>query len=313
MKKWSAFSLMVILTSLITSNVLGQKVELLKTTLLSHYPSASGISFFENKLYVIGDDAKHILIVDTSHRTLDSIILFPMNTYRIPWDKKPDMESLFIGHRRGQAYLIGLPSFSSPIRNKIVLMPLADSKQTKILDFPHPATRLKELEIAETNIEGSTIVGKNIILSNRANLSQPYNYLVLIRATSKGVKRMKGWSKMECILPAANGVTGLSGLEYIKERDLLLFTASTEATASANADGAIGNSYLGMIENFSKKTKQNRITPDQMINLSQQLQIGPQKLEGITVAYSTDTSLMLHIVADNDDGKSIIYKVLFTR
>jgi hypothetical protein len=51
-----------------------------------------------------------------------------------------------------------------------------------------------------------------------------------------------------------------------------------------------------------------------MINLSQQLQIGPQKLEGITVAYIYEYIIeMLHIVADNDDGKSIIYKVLFTR
>ena len=93
---------------------------------------------------------------------------------------------------------------------------------------------------------------------------------------------------------------------------MLLFTASTEATTSANMDGAIGDSYLGMINNFSKKTKQKDIAPDKLINLSQQLGIGHQKLEGLTVERSTNSSLQLHIVADNDDGKSIIYKVLLT-
>jgi len=312
MKRWFAFRLMVFLISLTINNVHAQKVELIKTTLLAHYPSASGISYYKDKLYVIGDDARHLMVLDTTHQAIDSVLLFPGNTYRIPWDKKPDMESLFIGKRSRKQYLIVLPSFSSPIRNKIGLVPLENIRQTTIKEWQHPDPKLKALGIEETNIEGSTMVGNKILASNRANLSQRNNYLLLIPSKSKGIKKMRGWSKIICTLPGINGVIGISGLEYIKEKDLLLFTASTEATTSANMDGEIGDSYLGLIYNFSKKTKQKSIVPDELINLSQQLQIGHQKLEGLTAEPSFNATFKLHIVADNDDGRSIIYKVLLT-
>ena len=42
---------------------------------LDHYPSASGIEYFDNSFYIIGDDAKNILVIENDLNSKDSIYL----------------------------------------------------------------------------------------------------------------------------------------------------------------------------------------------------------------------------------------------
>jgi len=110
MKKWSTCRLLAILIVLTVSKTYAQKVELLKTSMISDYPSASGIEYHNGRLYIIGDDAKNVLITDTAHRKIDSILLFPSAGYRLSWKEKPDMESFFLGVYKKQQYLISILS-----------------------------------------------------------------------------------------------------------------------------------------------------------------------------------------------------------
>jgi hypothetical protein len=111
-------------------------------------------------------------------------------------------------------------------------------------------------------------------------------------------------------LPKANGVVGISGLEYVKEKDLLLFVASTENTDNATEDGTIGDSYLGYINNISQKLDQQEIKADTLISFSKAINKEKNyKIESIAVESVNENELLLHLAADNDDGKSTLFKI----
>ncbi|HEX6848604.1 MAG TPA: hypothetical protein VF144_16580, partial [Chitinophagaceae bacterium] len=57
------------------------------------YPSASAIEYYDGKLYIMGDDAVNLLILDTSLNILDSITVVDYPAKRIPKDIKPDFEA----------------------------------------------------------------------------------------------------------------------------------------------------------------------------------------------------------------------------
>jgi hypothetical protein len=111
-------------------------------------------------------------------------------------------------------------------------------------------------------------------------------------------------------LPDNKHVTGLSGISYIPDSDLLLFTATTELTARAYADGPIGDSYLGYIKHFSKKLTQKQVNPDSFINLSEFLgKDKPHKIESVVAEQVNDENMIIHLASDNDDGKSTLFKL----
>src|SRR6187549_77687 len=93
MKKQIICALVVILIASINEESTAQKIKLLKKTHLADYPSASSLEFYKDKLYVIGDDASSIWILDNEHRLLNSIILFPSKDKRIDRATKADLES----------------------------------------------------------------------------------------------------------------------------------------------------------------------------------------------------------------------------
>ena len=53
----------------------GNKDLLQEVKQLPHYPSTSGIEYINNKIYIIGDDANNLLVLDSNLNTIDSILL----------------------------------------------------------------------------------------------------------------------------------------------------------------------------------------------------------------------------------------------
>src|SRR5258705_11813598 len=60
------------------------------------YPSASGIEFLDGKIYVIGDDANDLLVLDTGLNIIDSIPLYSFPEKRIAKAVKADLESITV-------------------------------------------------------------------------------------------------------------------------------------------------------------------------------------------------------------------------
>jgi hypothetical protein len=99
----------------------------------------------------------------------------------------------------------------------------------------------------------------------------------------------------------------------VAEKDLLLFTASEEATTSAYEDGAIGDSYLGWINNFSEAWKSAAVVPTKVLKLPTfHPAFQHQKIESVCVESQQGRRYLLHLAADNDNGKTVLFKVALT-
>jgi hypothetical protein len=307
MKKWSIYSLVVTLTALMY-NLSFAQVDLLKTTQLNTFPSASSLSFYNNRLYVLGDDAPGMLILNSDHEKIQDKELFETEGNRLDKEEKADLEASTLYLNGSKKYLIGISSFSAVNRNKILIYDLSKSSHApRIITVKDP---LQKLAIEETNIEGAAFAKEKLLLSNRANNTHRYNYLIVADFDLEKGVLTKDATSIKLELPATDGVAGISGLEYVKERDLLLFVASTENTANAIEDGAIGDSYLGYISKISKKLDQKEIKADTLISFSKAFNKDKvYKIESVAVESENSHELLLHLAADNDDGKSTLFKV----
>jgi hypothetical protein len=274
-------------------------LQLLTSTELN-FPSASAIEFYQDKLYVFGDDATYLLVLSGSYQPIDSISYWPEKIQRITKKKKPDIESSLIIEKEGKLFLTGIGSMSDDNRWKAIIYNLADKTVSTTVN-PFPAQHFSK--ISQLNIEGSTVVNNTIVFGNRANNSMPVNYILFWKGNdSVNTKKL--------LFPKNKKVAGISSLYYVKEKDMLLITASEEETASTTADGAIGESYLGWIENFSTKMNDTAFSPDQFYKLSNaDKAFTKQKIEAVCVEKTDKDEMILHLAADNDNGKSRLFKL----
>ncbi|MFN2437825.1 MAG: hypothetical protein ABR503_01410 [Chitinophagaceae bacterium] len=311
MKKCKIYSLVIILILLIQNSSIAQEIKLLKTTHFPHYPSASTIAIYNDRIYIIGDDAPYMLIIDTNHQVLDSIRLFFNTTKRIDKDEKADIESSFLFDKNNNTYLVALSSFSTRKRNKCIVFNL--SKKRKKAKIKNQRSLFAE-GISDWNIEGATWMNRHLIIANRANLTHKVNQLLIGNFHLRHGIRQKEIKAISINLSQKQGITGISGLTYLSKSDILLFTASTEKTLNSYEDGEIGESYLGVITDISKKINGENLTADKFINLSKLfVSTTLQKIESIAVESETQENMIIHLAADNDNGESTLFKIQLKR
>jgi len=270
------------------------------------YPSASAIEYFDEKLYVVGDDATNLLVLDTSLNIIDSIPLLSYPGKRIPKDTKPDLEASALN--ADNLFLFGSGSLS-PYRNFVWRLNLK-TKDNDSINLESLFLKAKGLGIEQINIEGACFVSGKLILVNRGNKGHRNHHFIITDE--------KFWTNDSSfqisIIPfeIQNDTTsfkGISGLCYAKESDQLIMTVSTEDTRNAYDDGTIGKSYLWIINNISNKLDNKTLSPDKIIDLEE---IDPlfkkQKIESAIVIRETNELINLVLVADNDDGSSTIFR-----
>ena len=276
-----------------------------------NYPSASAVEYYDGKLYIMGDDAPNMIILDTNLNIIDSvsIVLHPAN--RIPKDSKPDLEAAaFYGIDSDPTiFLFGSGSLD-PFRNSGWKYSLHTKTRDNIYLQPL-YNRIKQTGIQQLNIEGAAFVNDKLVLVNRGNKSYPFNHLIITNESS--LLNDTNFQISIIPLPAQKDTTsfkGISGLCYAKESDKLIMTVSIEDTKSTYEDGAIGKSYLWIINDISTKLNNKAIKRDRVIDL-EYIDSGfkGQKIESAVVIKETDRSIYLVLVADNDDGSSTIFKM----
>jgi hypothetical protein len=271
------------------------------------YPSASSVEYYEGKLYVMGDDATNLLVIDTNLNILDSVPLITFSNRRIPKDVKPDLEASAIDSA-GNLYLFG--SGSTEHRNSAWRYNLKN-KNIDSINFEPLYSKIKNAGVEQINIEGACFVAEKLILVNRGNKSYPENHLIIINENF--------WDDVGniqfSVIPFssqkdASEFRGISGLCYAKNTDKLIMTVSTEDTRSSYEDGPIGKSYLWAINNISTKLNDKTISRNRLVDLEYlDPRFKGQKIESATVINETDKLIYLVLVADNDDGSSTIFKM----
>jgi len=290
------------------------------------YPSASSIEYYDGKLYLMGDDATKLLVLDTNLNIVDSIPIISYPENRIPKDIKPDLEASALNG--DTLFLFGSGSLS-PYRNFAwrhnlktpvsdgwtAYPPLSALQDNNRVNLEPLFMKVKELGIEQINIEGACFVSGKLILVNRGNKGYPHNHLIITDE-----KILDNDSSFQIfIIPLAPqkdtaSFKGVSGICYARESDQLILTVSTEDISNSYDDGTIGKSYLWIINDISTKIKDRALGNKRVIDLEYiDTRFKGQKIEAATVIKETDKLIYLALVADNDDGSSTVFKMSITK
>ena len=293
-------------------------VQLLQFLLLANFPSGSSIDYYANKLYLLGDDARVILILDPHYNVVDSMRLFDYPEKRISKSQKVDLESSAIVTIAGNKHLLALGSASTNDRKKNLLVPLTGdgaidhSKPVASNSITTFVDRLTARGVKIVNIEGASVMHHNLILANRGNRNYPNNHLFVTEEDFWNRQKEAALRVIPIELVGTQSeFLGISELCYVESKDMFLFTFTTELTSNAYDDGRIGNSYIGWVTKVTTKLKQSKLRLDGLINLSDaNLEFKNQKIEGICVEHVNNNELLLHLISDNDNGESKLFKTL---
>lgn len=285
------------------------KVKLQEFKELSDYPSGSGIEFFNEKLYIVGDDAKDIQVLDKNWKKETSIPLFDSAELRIPKKIKADLEASTVIEVNKIPRLLLLGSGSTLNRNRAILVNLDDHFKEE-MDVTGFYNQIKD-DLQHVNIESSAVILGKLLMGNRANLNSPENNIIVTDIDFWKHPEQAEWNKVIFDLPKTEGkVLGLSGMSYSHKNDWLICTMSTEATSNSYDDGVIGDSYLAIVENASRKISRKKMNVNELINMSEvDDAFKGYKLESCTILSEKNGRIKMHLVADNDTGKSFLFRV----
>ena len=276
---------------------------------LKTFPSGSGIEFFDDKLYIVGDDAANILVTNKRWKAKSEIKLFNSKEKRIPKNVKADLEATTVLQLDNNNYLLVMGSGSAEPRNKGILV---DVKTEKIKEFDCTVfyDRLRASGITDLNIEGAVQVHEFLVFCNRANEGNPINQLII---TSPDFFRRQQDASIQLLdvdLSDYEGIIGISGLTYSYTHDQLIFTTSIEDTANNYDDGPIGKSYLGFVENGYRKIWRHKMKVNELIDLpGTHKEFKGHKVESVCIQSERNRSIKMHMVADNDTGETFLFKV----
>jgi hypothetical protein len=271
-----------------------------------NYPSASAVEYVNGKLYIMGDDATKMLVLDTNFNVVDSVQLFNNLEKRIPKNIKQDIESILFLKDSNKLMLLGSGSLS-PNRDTAFLLDI-DTKEKERKSLKQFYSIVRSLGIKEINIEGAVNINNEYIIANRGHLSYPQNNLIVSRNIFNAEPNMV--TVQPIMLKTDSSVFhGISGLTYSSTNDDLIMTFSTEATTSTFEDGAVGKSFIWIIRDISQSIFE-KLNFDKIIDLET---IDPvfkgQKIESVTILKESNKNLRLVLVADNDNGSSNIFKL----
>jgi hypothetical protein len=287
------------------------KIVLLRSLLLNNFPSGSAINYYDGKLYLTGDDANNLLVLNSNYQEIDSIQLFDYPEKRIPKGQKADFETAVLVNVSDKAHLLVLGSASNMEREKGMLIPLPVSDEPKEFYYAEFIKRVKLKGIPEINIEGAALIGDHLILSNRGNSAHQENHLIITESDFWMQQNEAAVSVLRITMPLnIREFPGISELCYIESKNILLFTISTEATNNSYDDGVIGDSYIGWVNDIDQRLQWPEIMLDGLINLSEvDVVFKGEKIEGICMESVSGDELLLHLIADNDQGESRLFNI----
>ena len=285
------------------------KPKLIKKSVLNDFQSGSSLDFYDNKIFVVGDDTKDLLIINTDFEELNRVRLFESPDRRIAKDLKADLETSTIINHNGTPSILMLGSGARDNKSFGYIVPFETLKVTEPFKYDVFINRLKdEHGIEKVNIEGSASMDDDFILSNRGNKNNPDNFLIITENNFWENQSTVKISLSRLLLP--NKDAGVSEIYYETDSDTLFFTASVEQTTNNYDDGEIGDSFIGYISNFSNKLSENTVTPDLFINLTEiDSSFNKQKIEGICIENKSDEYYTINLVSDNDNDESTIFKI----
>lgn len=281
---------------------------------IDKFPSGSALVYHSNYIWMAGDDAPVLWIMDNKMNKVDSIPLYSSSSFRMSHKIKADLEAGTAFKNKSQQGLLWLGSGSGPARNRgWVVDTEAKEKKEFLLDTFY--SRLRGGGIKKLNIEGLAQMPGWMVLANRGSNYFPRNYLIF---TSNDFWKNQDIAPIRLIAVGGNNskfkFRSLSGLDYSYRSDMLLATLSTEDIKRDGRDGLIGKSFLWLFFDMNRKTKFSAVNPDRIYDLGQfDVRFSGAKIEAVTVVEDVKAFIECWLAAENDDGKTTLFKVRIFR
>lgn len=278
--------------------------------LIPGFSSGSGMTFFESRIYAVGDDDPYLWVLDNNGHLLDTILILETTHLvdgRIKKSKKPDLEALAVIQTPEGEKLLLFPSGSDLEKRITAYVFDPRSKEIEQLDvLPLFEAMLHKLGKEQNiNIEGLASDLEYIFFFNRDN-----NTVFRIKQsdfTGYFLEQDNSDLNIEVFyfeLPDFKGQTAtFSSAEVIPNTEFILFSASTEATENWIEDGEIGPSFIGLLN-----VKTMQISFCEPITRKEGTHyIG--KVEGVIGWRNERGRLNITAITDNDDGKTLFLQL----
>jgi hypothetical protein len=99
-------------------------------------------------------------------------------------------------------------------------------------------------------------------------------------------------------------------MDYSFKTDKLYISVTSENTFNNYDDGEIGKSFLWIINDLSIKKEYSAINPNRIIDLEEiDKRFAGHKIEGICILSESKNNTELLLASDDDDGKTILFKL----
>jgi hypothetical protein len=271
----------------------------------AHVSAASGVVRRADFVYVVGDDELHLAVFEVADQAPGRLRRVLSGELSADKDErkaaKPDLEALtllppFAEHPYGA--LLGLGSGSTPARDRGFVWALAPdgslAGEAEEVDLAPLYSLLRE-HLDDLNVEGAGVMGDSLWLLQRGNGELGANVVAelaledvmeaLVRERTLAAEELRGVRAYD--LGELEGQTLTFSDASPLGGELLVFTASAEASPSTYEDGEILGSVVGTINRAGEVVRLRRIDRR-------------HKVEGVHAALDTGV-LTLTFVCDQDD------------
>lgn len=286
--------------------------KLVKTKLFDGISSGSALEYYGGNLFVAGDDARCLHVLDKKWQRIRTIRLFegPADE-RMPKKEKSDIEAMALIEVDTRPTLLLLGSGSRDCRNVAILLDISNEALRRLaLDKFYG--RLRDLGLKELNIEGATIVQDRLVLSNRGHKRNPANQLIVTDVDFYQRQDTAAIQIVSLTLDPLLRQASVSGLAYSRSDDCLFLALSTEDVSNTYDDGPIGKSYIAFLMHPQERFRHSEdgVRFDGFIDLAaQDDRFHGNKVESVCIQSEKADRMKLHLVADNDTGLSRLFKV----
>ena len=290
------------------------KIKLLDHKHIPGFNSGTGLEFHNENIYLTNTASEEILVLSQNWKEVDRIPLFNSKS-TVGGHGHKDLEAATIVEINKIPRFLALGTdINEAKHNKAVLLNL-DDRTREDFTIDQFDERLKIFGLQELNIRAAAIILGKLVLGNRRSTgsgagSGENNFVV----TDIDVWKQQDTEEIS-LLPVKypddtpEGIL-LTGMCYSPENDWLLLTFVSENSFSEHDEQVTKSSYLGLVENASRKVARKQVKINELMDLTEvNKNLADQQIKAACVQSDKNGKIKLYLVSDHADGGTHIFKI----